>query len=220
MTEEGTHRSGRRWVPRIEPRLGLRSDSAADLLCGLGGSILFWPQFFYLYNVWGGEGLLRVGPPGPAQGRGNGQIGEKCGRRRGRTTEPQDITCAPAPPGNSLVSAAHVATAGQTTRLGLSVSKLQMTELSVPKAALGLPAALPQPRDIPSPWEWCQPRRGLEEAELLGRGAHMGHQLSHPVCSHPFLCAYAQTHTPRRQQGLPESKRGPSSSGFLKIPVS
>ena len=53
--------------------------------------------------------------------------------------------------GKYLVLAAHTATAGQRTLLGLSVSKLQMTELSMPKATLGPAAALPHPQDIPLP---------------------------------------------------------------------
>lgn len=48
--------------------------------------------------------------------------------------------------GKYLVLAAHTATAGQRTLLGLSVSKLQMTELSMPKAtgAGGCPSSSPR----------------------------------------------------------------------------
>lgn len=80
------------------------------------------------------------------------------------------------PPRNTPVSAAHVPAAGRRTPLGLSVSKPQMTEFFVPKAALGLVAALPQPQDISSlqeqPW-------GLEEASLLG-GLSLGVSLTPP----------------------------------------
>lgn len=55
----------------------------------------------------------------------------------------------PHPPlGNTPVLAAHIPAAGLGTPLGLSVSKPQMTEFLVPKAALGLAAALLQSRDI------------------------------------------------------------------------
>ena len=50
---------------------------------------------------------------------------------------------------------AHIPAAGPRTLLGLSVSKPQMTVFLVPKAALGLVAALPQPQDVPSPQVWC-----------------------------------------------------------------
>lgn len=136
-----------------------------------------------------------------ALGRGGGMARHVWGAG-GRTAEPQATTCVPAPLGNSPVSAAHVATAGQTPLLSLSASKLQMTGLSVPKAALGPPAALPQPRDIPSPREWCRPHRGLEEAELLGGRAPMGPGLSHPrvltslplhICTDPHTLQAAGT---------------------------
>lgn len=132
VTGGGRCRDSRQWGQRIEPRLDLGSDSAADLLCGLGGSILSRPQLPHLYV----EGMLAAWVCGHWVGEEEWPTGGSActGRKGGAAGHQGALDTLPlpfSPLGNNPVSTTHIATVGSGTPLGLSVSKPLMTVLGL-----------------------------------------------------------------------------------------
>lgn len=108
VTDGRRCRGGGQWGRRLGPGLDLSAHSAADLLRGLGSSILARPQFAHMYN----EGLLTARACRHWAGQRNGHTGGNvCMGRKGGAAGLQE-------------GSGHPAFASPSSRKHLSFSRL------------------------------------------------------------------------------------------------